>query len=72
MSDMRQPRVFVNGDRRAVDEGTTVGDLITTLGAAETGVAAALNGRVVARDSWMTTAIADGDHLEVLTAAPGG
>ncbi|HLX78449.1 MAG TPA: sulfur carrier protein ThiS [Acidimicrobiales bacterium] len=72
MSEMGQPRVFVNGDGRAVDKGTTVGDLITALGAADHGVAAALNGRVVARDAWTTTAIADGDRLEVLTAAPGG
>jgi sulfur carrier protein len=35
-------------------------------------VAAALNGEVVRRSAWETTALRDDDRLEVLTAVQGG
>jgi sulfur carrier protein len=35
-------------------------------------VAVAVNGTVVPRSSWTEVALADGDTVEVLTAAQGG
>ena len=36
------------------------------------GVAAAVNGDVVPRGSWVVTSLRDGDQVEVVTAVQGG
>ncbi|MEV6526437.1 sulfur carrier protein ThiS [Longispora urticae] len=36
------------------------------------GVAVAVNGTVVPRSTWTSTALADGDVVELLTAVQGG
>lgn len=65
---------LVNGEHRSFSSGTTVAELIEELGhdPSGRGVAAALNGEVVPRGDWPTTAIADGDKVEILTAIGGG
>lgn len=65
---------LVNGAPRAVERGTTVADLIAELGhdPAGRGVAAAVNGEVVPRSAWRSTAVADGDRVEILAAIGGG
>ena len=64
----------VNGAPRPVEQGTTVADLIAELGhdPSGRGVAAALNGEVVPRSAWGSTAVADGDRVEILAAIGGG
>ncbi|SDK06965.1 sulfur carrier protein ThiS [Streptomyces indicus] len=64
--------VHVNGEARAVSEGSTLGALVATLTAAHSGVAAALNETVVPRGEWPRTALRSGDRVEVLTAVQGG
>lgn len=64
--------VSVNGEARDVAAGTTLEALVATLTAAPSGVAAALNETVVPRARWSTTALTDGDRVEVLTAVQGG
>jgi sulfur carrier protein len=66
--------VVVNGDRRVVDEGATIADLVALLGlrSAGGGVAAALNGEVVRRAEWPSTPLGEGDRLEILAATQGG
>jgi sulfur carrier protein len=64
--------VTVNGDRREVREGTTVGQLVTAITALTGGVAAAVNGDVLPRGSWAARALRDGDRVEVVTAIQGG
>ncbi|MCF3118195.1 MULTISPECIES: sulfur carrier protein ThiS [Streptomyces] len=64
--------VSVNGEVRDVTSGTTLEALVATLTSAHSGVAAALNETVVPRAQWPTTALADGDRVEVLTAVQGG
>ncbi|QDQ11070.1 sulfur carrier protein ThiS [Streptomyces spectabilis] len=69
------PTVFalsVNGTARDVAAGTTLDALVAELTAAPSGVAAALNETVVPRAQWATTALRDGDRVEVLTAVQGG
>lgn len=36
------------------------------------GIAVAVNGRVVPRTAWATTALAPGDAVEIVRARPGG
>lgn len=64
--------VSVNGETRDVAAGTTLEALVATLTVAPSGVAAALNETVVPRARWSTTALTDGDRVEVLTAVQGG
>ena len=65
-------RVTVNGRDRSVDGSLSVDGLVSSLVAARRGVAVAVNGAVVPRSQWTETALADGDSVEVLSAAQGG
>ncbi|MDW8472423.1 sulfur carrier protein ThiS [Streptomyces scabiei] len=64
--------VLVNGERRLIAPGTALDALVRTLAPSPSGVAAALNETVVPRARWTTTALAEGDRVEVLTAVQGG
>lgn len=64
--------VIVNGERRDLAEGTTLAAVVTSLSAAPSGIAAALNETVVPRGRWSESVLADGDRVEVLTAVQGG
>ncbi|MBU2668674.1 sulfur carrier protein ThiS [Actinoplanes bogorensis] len=64
-------RLTVNGQR--VDTGVrSVQALVESITEAQRGVAVAVNGEVVPRSTWPVTSLADGDVVEVLTAAQGG
>jgi len=59
----------VNGEARTLDAPATVADLLPT----ETrGLAVAVNGTVVPRARHATTAVTDGDVIEIVTAVQGG
>ncbi|MFE4972120.1 sulfur carrier protein ThiS [Kitasatospora sp. NPDC056651] len=62
----------VNGEPRRVPAATTLAELVPTVSAAPTGVAAALNEAVVPRSSWSETVLGTGDRIEILTAVQGG
>ena len=66
--------ITLNGDPRAVPDGLTVEALLRHVGRdpAVPGVAVAVSGRVVRRASWAEARVADGDRVEVITAAQGG
>jgi sulfur carrier protein len=66
--------VILNGEPRPVPDGLTVEALLRHVGRdpAVPGVAVALGDRVVRRADWPTTPVADGDRVEVITAAQGG
>jgi sulfur carrier protein len=66
-------RLTVNG-RDVVEGGDSlsVAALVARLTEAPRGVAVAVNGAVVPRSTWQTAVLADGDRVEVLTAAQGG
>lgn len=65
--------IRLNGERRAVPVDTCVRDLVTmTAGAgAVTGVAVAVDDRVVPRSDW-DRPVTEGAHVEILTAVQGG
>jgi sulfur carrier protein len=65
-------RLTVNGETRELPAGSSVAALVARLTTAVRGVAVAVNGEVVPRSTWETASLADGDRVEVLTAAQGG
>ena len=66
--------VRVNGENRDLGANSTVADLISEMGRAETslGVAVAVNGEVVPRSAWSARRLSEGDRVEVLDAVSGG
>lgn len=64
--------VSVNGEERAMPAGTTVAEVVETLGCGPRGIAVVVNAEVVPRSAWAATPVAEGDRLEVLRAAQGG
>jgi len=65
-------RILLNDEPRDT-EASTLGELLGSLGlAAEPGVAAALDGTVVARSAWGTTPLPSGGSVLVIRAAQGG
>ncbi|MCT7354434.1 sulfur carrier protein ThiS [Streptomyces sp. 15-116A] len=64
--------ISVNGEPREIEPGTPLDVVVTSLTAAPSGVAAALNETVVPRAQWASTSLSEGDRVEVLTAVQGG
>jgi len=66
--------IWVNGQERQLSNSATVADAVEATGAARDGrgIAVALDGEVVPRDRWQQTALADGQHVEVVQAVQGG
>lgn len=62
----------INGEVVRLEEGTTVGELVAKLVDDVRGVAVAHNAEVLARSTWESTTLAEGDRVEVLRAAQGG
>ena len=73
-------RVIVNGEGRELPAKATVLSVVQLLAddggrSPETvgrGVAVAVDGEVVPRDDWSSTAVAEGARVEVLAAIQGG
>lgn len=63
--------VVVNEQRVEVEEPTTVGALLSSLGFPDRGVAVAMDDAVLPRSGWATR-LFDGARLEVVTAVQGG
>jgi sulfur carrier protein len=64
--------ILVNDVPRPAERGGTVAELLAGLAVPRRGVAVAVNGEVVRRAEWPAHHLADGDRVEVLTAAQGG
>jgi thiamine biosynthesis protein ThiS len=62
----------VNGKPKAIDEGSTISDLIEVLGLRSRSVAVEHNGEAVARSRYASVRLRDGDVVEVVRAVPGG
>lgn len=62
--------IVVNGKPAALC--ATVSELLSTMDLPSRGIAVAVNGEVVPRAAWAASELADGDNVEVLTAAQGG
>ena len=64
--------IRVNGERRELPDGATVAELVRALSQRPEQVAVERNGRIVRRAQHETTALADGDEVEVVTLVGGG
>jgi sulfur carrier protein len=66
--------VTINGERRELPAGATVASLIASLHNAPEGrgVAVAVEGEVVPRAQWPSTALPEGATVEVVVAVQGG
>jgi len=65
-------QLTVNGKPFRSVERLSVQALVYRLTEARRGVAVAVNGTVVPRSTWADVPLAEGDAVEVLTAAQGG
>ncbi|MFP5353171.1 MAG: sulfur carrier protein ThiS [Actinomycetota bacterium] len=68
-------KITLNGEPHEFEGRQTVAELVERLGDVQStgrGVAVALNGEVVTRSRWATTALADEDRVEILRAVGGG
>lgn len=64
--------VTVNGEKREVPAGTTVSDLLALIGIAGGKVAVERNRAIVARSSFDTQVLDDGDVIEIVRFVGGG
>ena len=65
--------IEVNGEPVELDEPVTVAAVVERAGGAERrGVAVAVDGEVVPRSAWDSTAVSDGQRVEVVGAIQGG
>jgi sulfur carrier protein len=64
--------LHINGDQRDFPDGLTVAALVAQLGMKPDRVAVELNLDIVPRSQWETTALKDGDKLEVVHFVGGG
>jgi sulfur carrier protein len=65
-------RLTINGRPQSRPGSCSVATLVAEITEASRGVAVAVNGTVVPRSTWPAVDLADGDQVEVLTAAQGG
>lgn len=64
--------VTLNGSPRDLAEGTTVAQLVASLGRGGETLAVAVNLRVVPRSEFADRRLVDGDRVDVVTAVGGG
>ena len=62
----------MNGEQRQVPDGVTVLGLLDILKIQPQRVAVELNREIVKKDRYGLTAIAEGDHIEVVSFMSGG
>ena len=65
-------KLVINGDDREFSEPLSLSVLIEQLGMKSDRVAVELNRDIVGREQWSTTALKDGDRLEIVHFVGGG
>ena len=65
-------QIKVNGEIRDIAEGSSMLDLIRSLGVEERVMASALNMEIVKQDAWGATLLKEGDTIELLDFVGGG
>lgn len=64
--------ITVNGETRAIDAGATLQQLLDTLDVNCDALVVQRNDDIIARDDFATTALAEGDALELVRFVGGG
>ena len=65
-------QLSVNGQLRRIEPGANVARLLEALELAGKRVAVEKNGEIVPRSRYLSTALAEGDALEIVVAVGGG
>jgi sulfur carrier protein len=65
-------QVTVNDEPRRLPAGATVADLVATLGLGPRRVAVEVNREIVARATYTSTVLNDGDTIEIIHFVGGG
>lgn len=65
-------QLTVNGEPRSCDDGLTVEALLTSIGLDPRKVAVERNREIVPKSTFATTALADGDVIEIVHFIGGG
>lgn len=63
--------IHVNGEDRN-ENFDSVSAMLSELAIETRGVAVAVNGEIIRRGAWASTLLADGDVVEIVSAAAGG
>jgi thiamine biosynthesis protein ThiS len=64
--------IVVNGEKREVNPGAMVADLLVTLGLDSGRVAIERNLEILPRTAWTETPVEPGDHYEIVQFVGGG
>ena len=64
--------IFINGEARELGDGLTIAAMLDALELPKQRVAIELNRRVVRKQEWDSTAVADNDRIEVVHFVGGG
>lgn len=64
--------ILVNGETRELKAGTTVEELVRELGLVPDRLAIEYNLHILKKKHWATTALANGDRLEIVHFVGGG
>ena len=64
--------ISVNGEPTELPPGITIAALVAGRGAPDSGVAVAIDGEVVPRTQWDSTAVSDDSAVEIVMAVQGG
>jgi thiamine biosynthesis protein ThiS len=64
--------ITINGERRAVDPGATLLDVIRSLGLEPERVAVELDREIVKRERWAETKVAGAAEIEIVQFVGGG
>jgi thiamine biosynthesis protein ThiS len=62
----------INGEARAVPDGSTISDLLQSFGLPAKNVLVERNGEPVPRDDFGSRPIQEDDRIEIITMAAGG
>jgi sulfur carrier protein len=65
-------KLLANGQPLEIGAGATVDSVLAHLEVGRRGIAVAVNGAVIPQSAWDATYVAEGDRVEVLSAAQGG
>lgn len=71
-ADPTTVRVWINGDERHVEAGTSIAVLLSTLGVSTPRVAVERNREIVPRASYEATRLEESDRLEIVEFVGGG
>ena len=72
LSQGKRLQLQINGEAREVADELNLGELVSELAIAPERVAIEVNQKVVRRNLWTATTLADGDRIEIVHFVGGG